>query len=105
TGRYIQGVTAGVSFSGTQNSTDYVLRTNNTNRARLSAAGNFNVGTDTTPDSLFTVGSTSQFQVNSSGRVLADAGASGAGNLSYSFVGDTDTGIYLPATDTIALQT
>jgi len=60
---------------------------------------------DSSPAALFTVGSGDLFQVNSSGRVLANVGASGAGNLAYSFTGDTDTGFYRSATNEMTFQT
>lgn len=73
-------------------------------KMRVMYSGNVGIG-DTTPASLFTVGNNDRFQVNSSGRVLADAGASGAGNLAYSFVGDTGTGLYRSAANEMRFQT
>ncbi len=69
-----------------------------------STTGNFGIG-DATPASLLTVGSGDLFQVDSSGRVFAPNGASGAGNLAYSFVNDTDTGFYRSATNEMRFQT
>jgi len=66
--------------------------------------GHVGIG-DTSPAALLTVGSSDAFQVNSSGRVLANFGASGAGNLAYSFVDDTNTGLYRSAADEMRFQT
>jgi hypothetical protein len=66
--------------------------------------GNVGVG-DTSPASMFTVGSGDLFQIDSSGRVFAPNGASGAGLLAYSFVNDTNTGFYRSAADEIRFQT
>ncbi len=52
-----------------------------------------------------TVGASSNYIVDLTGRVFANVGASGAGNLAYSFVGDTDTGLYRSATDEMRFQT
>ena len=72
----------------------------------LQPSGTGNVGiNDTTPLSLFTVGGGDAFQVDASGRVFASIGASGAGNLAYSFVGDTDTGFYRSAANEMRFQT
>jgi hypothetical protein len=59
-------------------------------------------GTATTTNLVVTG---NNFQVNSSGRVLANQGASGAGNLAYSFVGNTGTGFYAPASNWLRIQT
>jgi hypothetical protein len=72
--------------------------------AVFDGSGRFGVG-DITPAALLTIGASDAFQVNSSGRVLANIGASGAGNLAYSFVGDTDTGLYRSAADELRYQT
>lgn len=45
------------------------------------------------------------FIIDALGRVQMVVGASGAGNLSHYFNGDTDTGFYRSAADTIAFQT
>ncbi len=72
----------------------------------IMATNNGNVGVgDATPVALFTVGASDAFQINSSGRVLGNVGASGAGNLSYSFVGDTNNGWYQAGADTQRWQT
>ena len=46
--------------------------------------GNTGVGGDITPDALFSVGSTSQFQVNSSGAVAAATGITSSGTITLS---------------------
>jgi len=60
---------------------------------------------DLSPAALLTVGSGDLFQVDSSGRVFAPNGASGAGNLAYSFVNDTDVGFYRSAANELRVQT
>jgi len=68
------------------------LATAGTNRLTITSTGNVGVGGDTTPDSLFSVGSTSQFQVNASGNIVALGGAAhsifdDSGNLNISSAG------------------
>lgn len=70
----------------------------------INNSGNVGIG-DVSPAALFTVGSGDLFQVDSSGRVFAPNGASGAGNLAYSFVNDTDTGIYRSGVNELRVQT
>jgi len=67
-------------------------------------SGNVGIG-DQTPASLFVVGSGDLFRIDSAGRTLLPFGASGAGNLSLSFTGDTDTGLYRANADEIRIQT
>ena len=50
----------------------------------IDTSNNLNIGGDTTPNSLFTVGSTSQFQVNSSGAIAAAAGVTSSGTIALS---------------------
>lgn len=57
------------------------------------------------PTALLSVGTSSAFQIDTAGRVFAPVGATGAGNLSYSFVGDTNTGMYRSASDQITYET
>lgn len=45
TGRFLLGVTQGLPFIGTQNATDFTLRTNNSERVRLTSSGNVGIGT------------------------------------------------------------
>jgi len=75
-----------------------------TNYAAVFSPGNVGIG-DTTPLALFTVGSGDLFRVDSSGRVQAPFGGSGAGNLAYSFVGDTGLGLYRAAANELRVQT
>lgn len=91
--------------SGSGNANNLHLRAaDTTDMVTFNMGGNVGVG-DTSPAALFTVGASDAFQVSSSGRVLANVGASGAGNLGYSFVGDTDTGLYRSAADEVRIQT
>ena len=54
-----------------RNNNDIVLYSTDMETMRIADNGNTNIGGDTVPDALFTVGSTSQFQVNSTGAVTA----------------------------------
>lgn len=60
-------------------------------RMYIDSSGNTNFGGDTTPNSFFTVGSTSQFQVNSSGAIAAATGITTTGVLQLT--GDAYTGL------------
>jgi hypothetical protein len=66
-----------------------------------SAVGSVNVGGDSTPASLFSVGSTSQFQVNSSGAIVAGSITSGFGAIDVGADNITTTGVV--STDTLTL--
>lgn len=64
----------------------------NAMRVVMDSSGNFNIGGDTTPDALFTVGSSSQFQVNSSGAIAATTGVTSSGLVTISAGGANITG-------------
>lgn len=68
-----------LEFGTTANTT-----TGTTTRFTIDQNGNINAGSDTTPDSLFSVGSTSQFQVNSSGAIAAATGIASSGTINFS---------------------
>jgi len=68
----------------------------------LSSSGNVGIG-DTSPAALLTVGNGDLFQVISTGEVRTIAGAVGA--PSYSFTGDTNTGMYSGGADNLKLVT
>lgn len=70
----------------------------------FNVVGRLGIG-DTSPAASLTVGSGDLFQVDSSGRVFAPAGALGVGTLAYSFVGDTDSGIYSGGANILRLAT
>ena len=63
-------------------------------RLRVTSAGNVGIGGDTTPDALFSVGATSQFQIDSSGNILT------AGNLNI----QNNTTIGNANTDTLTIN-
>ncbi len=93
----------GISISGpTSGANNFAI--SSTATAKSYFAGSIGIG-DSTPASLFTVGNGDLFQIDSSGRAFAPDGASGAGNLAYSFVSDTDTGVYHSAANEIRIQT
>ncbi len=93
------------------NGTEFSINEGNSERFFIDVGGNTGVGGDTTPNSLFNVGSTSQFQVDSSGNIVAIGGvahslADSSGNLVITSNGelsfnDTRTGdIRLSVADT-----
>lgn len=77
------GTLATTNFIGTTDAVDFVTRTSNTERMRVTAAGNVGIG-DSTPLSLFTVGNGDLFQVDNTGRVFSALGSVAA--PAYSFV-------------------
>lgn len=62
---------------------DSTSNNNPTEKMRIAANGNVGVGGDTTPDALFSVGSTSQFRINGSGQVVAGTWQGTAVGLGY----------------------
>ena len=62
------GTIAGTNFIGTTDVADFSVNTNNTEKMRITTAGNVGIGT-TTPTSTLSVGSSSQFQVNTTGNI------------------------------------
>lgn len=95
------GVTA-ANFLGTLNAADLNIRTSNTQRMVITATGNVGIN-DATPDALFTVGAGDLFQIPSSGHALGVFGS--APSPSFSFVGDTDNGMYRSATNELSFST
>lgn len=77
------GTTPGTDFLGTTDNTAFTLFTNNLERLRLNANGNFGVGTNN-PAALLSVGTTSQFQVNGTGAINAATGITSSGNIVFS---------------------
>ncbi|MER3329151.1 MAG: hypothetical protein RIF34_06180, partial [Candidatus Kapaibacterium sp.] len=77
------GTTPGTDFLGTTDNTAFTLFTNNSERLRINANGNFGVGTNN-PTSLLSVGTTSQFQVNGTGAINAATGITSSGNIIFS---------------------
>lgn len=53
--------------------------------------GNIGIGGDLSPNALFSVGSTSQFQVNSSGAIAAATGITSSGTITFSGLGGAGT--------------
>jgi hypothetical protein len=80
------GTTAGTDFLGTTDNIAFTIKTNNIERSRILANGNFGIGTNN-PSSLFSVGTTSQFQVNGTGAINAATGITSSGNIIFSGLG------------------
>lgn len=77
------GTTPGIDFLGTTDNTDFTIFSNNIERLRLKANGNFGIGTNN-PLGLFSVGNTSQFQINNTGAINAATGITSSGNIIFS---------------------
>jgi len=96
------GTSAATNFIGSTDANDFVTRTNNIERSRITSAGNFGIG-DATPSALFTVGNGDLFQVVSTGHMRNINGT--AALPSHSFTGDNDNGIYLSGANEMSLST
>ncbi|MFN6136820.1 MAG: hypothetical protein ACK475_11190 [Bacteroidota bacterium] len=85
-------ITEGVDFLGTTTGRYLEIRTNNTERIRITSSGNVGIG-DASPAALLTVGSGDAFQVNSSGAIAAVTGITTSGGYTQSGTGaNTFTG-------------
>lgn len=69
---------------GAGNVTGLAITQNNTPRFFVSGAGNVAVGNNTAPASLFSVGATNNFQVNSMGAITAATGVTSSGSVVFS---------------------
>ena len=84
------GVLKGYLGYASSNSSDFYIDNNSGgNLLLMTGGGNVNVGGDTTPGGLFSVGSTSQFAVSSIGVVTAPKIVTASGNFEIIPVGDS----------------
>lgn len=90
------------NFIGSINAADLVMKTTNTEKMRITSAGNVGIG-DASPASLLTVGNGDLFQIQSTGHAQGIFGT--AANPSFSFVGNTNSGMFRNATDEISFST
>lgn len=77
------GTSAGTILSSETAAKPIIFAPGRSEVARI-ISGNFGIGGDTSPNSLFSVGSTSQFQVNSSGAIAAATGVTSSGTITFS---------------------
>ncbi|MEC4005325.1 tail fiber domain-containing protein [Flavobacterium sp. SUN052] len=95
------GVTAS-NFIGSINAADLILKTTNSEKMRITSAGNVGVG-DASPASLFTVGNGDLFQIQSTGHAQGIFGT--AASPTFSFVGNTNSGMFRNALNEISFST
>ncbi len=107
-GRLVQAASGGVatpSFSFATdsntglynpNADEISFVTGGTDQVLIDVSGNMGIG-DATPNNKFTVGATSQFQVNSSGSIAAATGITSSGNITFS-------GLSAGATDSVVTE-
>ncbi|MEK7585826.1 MAG: hypothetical protein AAB477_01145 [Patescibacteria group bacterium] len=75
---------AGLILGTGNNTSPIIFKPNRTEYMRILGTGEVGIGGDATPDSMFSVGSTSQFQVNSSGAIAAATGIVSSGTIQFS---------------------
>ncbi len=83
---YVDGntlVTSGDLYLGTSTASDIFFGTNDAYTVTFKSGGDVGIGT-TEPSALLSVGSTSQFQVNSSGAIAAATGITSSGTITFS---------------------
>jgi len=76
-------LSSGTEYVGSSNGYPLLFKTNNVERARILSGGNFGIGT-TSPAGFFSIGATSQFQINSSGVITSAVGITSSGNITFS---------------------
>lgn len=79
------GTSSVTNFIGTTDAVDFVMKTGvgGVERMRILSGGNVGIGT-TTPTSMLSVGATSQFQINSTGAIVAMTGITSSGAITFS---------------------
>jgi hypothetical protein len=119
TGGTLSAATAGTDFESPLTFTNGLTRSSNTvslggsltgatdvplagNNLTFSGTGKVGIGTTGAPASLFSVGSSSQFTVNSSGAIASSTGISSSGAIAFS---DLGTGIVMSTGGTLGLAT
>jgi hypothetical protein len=73
----------GLITIGSNDANGLAFETGGTEKARILTSGNFGIGA-TNPSSLLSVGSTSQFQVDSNGAIVAATGITSSGTITFS---------------------
>jgi len=69
-------------FIGSTNNEPFIVKTNNNERLRVKINGNIGIGNSNAP-SLLSVGSTGQFQVNSTGTIVSATGITSSGIIKF----------------------
>lgn len=94
---YIYADSGGVNFGSVTNHPVQIGAGTGTS-IFIDTSNNVNIGGDTTPNSVFTVGGASEFQVNSSGAIAAATGITSSGI--YSLTAGTSTDSFIDLTST-----
>ena len=77
------GTSPGTNYLGTNDTQPLLFYTNSSERMRIAINGSVGIGTNN-PLNLFSVGASSEFQINSSGQINTAAGINSSGNIIFS---------------------